>query len=354
MGAESDQMSKLYKRGKFWWYQFQGERFSTKCSDKPAAEIVYTKAQRRSADPSYAAADDAKLKDWVAKMLCAKAGGKSAGTLNMYTCKAGHVLRVFGVEAFLREVEPGSVDAYVTTRQGEGASNNTIGKELTTIIQICKAAKRAGEYAGDLSVLRPPDFDINYTPRERTLSVVDEKKLRLAATAEQWAAIALILGTACRLSEAFKVMKADINWDKKEVRIRGTKTDASDATIPLLDKCGMAAYVKEAEPFLPIQWEHMSKRLPDLCRLAEIDELTPNDLRRTAATRLIEAGVNPYTVIKITRHTTLAMLKKVYDRATVAATRELIDGKPEETGTKTVHGESAAGSNSEAVDRKSS
>ncbi|HTA94444.1 MAG TPA: hypothetical protein VK745_32910, partial [Polyangiaceae bacterium] len=75
---------------------------------------------------------------------------------------------------------------------------------------------------------------------------------------------------------------------------------------------------------------------------------------RTVATRLIEAGVNPYTVIKITRHTSLAMLKKVYDRATVSATRELIDGKAEETGTKTVYGESAAGSKSEAADRKSS
>jgi integrase len=105
------------------------------------------------------------------------------------------------------------------------------------------------------------------------------RKLRLAATPGQWAAIALILGTACRLSEAFKVTKADIDWSKKEIKIHGTKTESSDATIPLLEKCGMAAYVQEAEPFLPIQWEHMSKRLPDLCKLAKLAELTPN-LRR--------------------------------------------------------------------------
>ena len=177
----------------------------------------------------------------------------------------------------------------------------------------------------------------------------------VAATPEQWAAIALILGSACRLSEAFKVTKSDIDWQRKELKVRGTKTKSSDATIPILDKCGMAGYLKEAEPFLPIDWEHMSKRLPDLCRRAEIPELTPNDLRRTAATRLIEAGVNPYIVIKITRYNSLAMLQKVYDRASVKATRELIDGKPpEETGTKTVHGGAEAGSESGESDRKSS
>ncbi len=60
-------------------------------------------------------------------------------------------------------------------------------------------------------------------------------------------------------------------------------------------------------------------------------------------------------VIKITRHTTLGMLKKVYDRASVSATRELIDGKPtEETGTKTVQSGSADGSKSKAKKSKSS
>jgi integrase len=329
-------MAKLYRRGKTWWYQYQGERISTKCTDKAAAEIAYAKAQRRSIDPTYVAADDALLKDWVTKMLAAKASGKSAGTLNMYACKAGHVLRVFGVDAFLKEVTPATVDDYVRTRAEEGASNNTIGKEITAILQICKLAKRSGEYAGDLSVLRPPGFSTGYAPRERTLSAKDEKKLRLAASPAQWAAIALILGSACRLSEAFKVTPEDLDWKGKEMRIHGTKTKSSDAMIPIIDKCGMAAYLMEAEPFLPISWEHMSKRLPDLCRKAEIEELTPNDLRRTVATRLIEAGVDAYTVAKITRHKTLIMLQQVYDRATTDATRRLIDGKPKRNGTKTV------------------
>lgn len=330
-------MAGLYKRGKWWWYQFKGERYSTKCTDPKAAALVYARAQQRDADPTHATADEATLADWAKRMVEAKTAGKSAGTANMYACKAGHVLRVFGEHARLAEITPEAVDQYIVTRQGEGASNNTIGKELTAIQQICKAAKRAKAYAGDLSVLRPPDFSIDYAPREATLSPLDEKKLRLACTPAQWGAVALILGTGCRLSEAFRVRPGDIDWERREVRIRGTKTAASDAMIPIVERCGMAAYLREAEPHLPIQWMHMSKRLPDRCTEAGIPALTPNDLRRTVATRLIESGVDAYTVAKITRHATLGMLKQVYDRSNTAATRELIDGPARRrTGTKTV------------------
>lgn len=330
-------MAGLYKRGKTYWYQLHGERKSTKCTDKDAAALVYARAQQRYADPTYAAADEATLADWSKRMLEAKASGKAAGTSNMYACKAGHVVRVFGEGARLAEITPESVDAYVATRQKEGASNSTIGKELTAILQICKLAKRSGAYSGDTSVLRPPDFSIDYEPREATLSATDEKKLRLACTPAEWGAVALILGTGCRLSEAFRVRPADLDWERREVRIRGTKTAAAAALIPIVERCGMAAYLKEAEPHLPITWAQMSKRLPERCEAAQIARITPNDLRRTVATRLIESGVDAYTVAKITRHATLGMLKRVYDKSNVAATRELIDGPAaKRTGTKTV------------------
>lgn len=42
---------------------------------------------------------------------------------------------------------------------------------------------------------------------------------------------------------------------------------------------------------------------------ARVARLTPNDLRRTVATRLIESGVDAYTVAKITRHATLGVAR---------------------------------------------
>ena len=110
--------------------------------------------------------------------------------------------------------------------------------------------------------------------------------------------------------------------------MRGTKTATSDAMTPIVERCGMASYLREAEPHLPIKWKHMSKRLPDRCAEAGIEPLPPNGLRRTVATRLIESGVDAYTVAKITRHATLGMLKHVYDRSNTAATHELIHGPP--------------------------
>jgi hypothetical protein len=41
------------------------------------------------------------------------------------------------------------------------------------------------------------------------------------------------------LSEAFRVQLGDLNWKRREMRIRGTKT-AANAMTPIVDRCGMA------------------------------------------------------------------------------------------------------------------
>lgn len=323
---------RIYKRGETYWAQYLGRRFSLKTSDRKAAEIAFKAHQRREADPANTAADETTIAERVEKLLATKETNRSAGTRHMYGVKAGHVLRVFGADAPMSAITPGAVDAYVLQRQQEGASNSTIGKELTTIVQLCKAAKRAGVWAGDLSTLKPADFRIDYKPREGVLTAADEAKLRGVCTAEQWGAVAFILGTGCRLSELLAAQPGDIDFKRREVRIRGTKTPGSYAVIPILKST--TRYLKLAAPHVPFTWTRMSKGLPELCAAAGLPHLTPNDLRRTVSTRLIEAGADPYDVAKITRHATLTMLKRVYDRAQVAATRARIDARD---GTKTVH-----------------
>jgi integrase len=341
--------------GKVYWLQCRGTRRSLHTSDRQAAELAAREVQRREADPHYATATEARLKTWVGKVLDAKRTHRSAGTVNMHECKSGHLIRIFGEDARLAVITPETVDSYVKTRLAEDAASYTVQKELVSLVQTLKMAKRAGAYSGDLSVLKPADFSIGYKPRETILLPRDEVKLRAACAPEQWAAVALILGSACRLSEALAVRKEDLNWSRRELRIRGTKTEASDALIPIVDRCGMAKYLREAEPHLPITWARMSKTLPEICEQAKITRVTPNDLRRTAATRLIESGLDAYTVSKITRHTTLTMLKSVYDRASVAAVRKLIDGPGRKaSGTKPVQAPSGKPKKSAKRSAKSS
>jgi integrase len=320
-------MPGLYKRGDVWWYQWRGKRKTTGCTDRKAAEAEFAKAQRRAADPQAQAADDATLGEWTRELFRAKAS-RPAGTQHMYRYKAGHLNRVLGEDAPLATIAA-KVDGYVATRRAEKAADASIGKELTALTQLLKLAKRAGVWSGDLSTLRPPDFSGKSVARTRVLAEGDQEALRAACSPEQWAAVCFILATGSRLGEAMRARPGDADWQRLEITIRATKTHKGIVTlvqIPIVERCGMADRLREAVPFLPIRWAHMSERLPDVCRRAKIGPLTPNDLRRTACTRLIASGVDAYTVAKITRHATLAMLKAVYDQTTVAATRALIDG----------------------------
>lgn len=319
-------MPGLYKRdgGDIWWYQWKGKRRSTGHTDKPAAEEAFAAVQRRAANPLAAAQNEANLGEWRTKLLEAKSKHPE-GTQHMYRYKAGHVVRVWGADRRLATIDATTFDEHVRIRRKEGAEDSSIGKELTAFLQLLKLAKRAGVWAGDLSTLWPPDFSGKSVARDRVLAVGDEAALQAACSPSQWAVVAFILATGCRLVEAQRARPEDIDWIKRQIRIRGSKTLAASGVIPIVERCGMADRLREAAPHLPLQWTHVSERLPDVCRRAKIGPLTPNDLRRTCATRLIESGVDAYTVTKITRHMGVAMLKAVYDRAHTDTVRALID-----------------------------
>lgn len=319
-------MAKLYRRGAIWWVQWQGRRRSTGCFDKEAARAWWAREQRRAVDPRVQAADEATLGEWAGKVLDAKTAGKAAGTAHMYRFKLRHVLRVLGPGMSLRELGPDIVDGYITTRLNEGAAPYSVAKELVAITQVAKAAGRAGAWVGDVTRLRPPDFDPGYVPRERVASSEDLVGLFDVCLPHEWGAVCAIMGTGARLSEALSLRARDVSFTKRTCRIRGTKTEGSDRVIPIVDRCGMSLWLFAALPWLPLTWDLMSKGLPARCRQAGIEPLTPNDLRRTVATRLIESGVDAYTVTKITGHKGITMLQKVYDRSSTASVRERIDG----------------------------
>jgi hypothetical protein len=107
---------------------------STKCRDKQAAESVLREWERRAADPAYAAANTATLERALAQFLTDRTfKGRAEGTLDSYRVKAGHVVRVLGADTKLARVDAREVDRFIETRLAEGASRNTIHKELTVL-----------------------------------------------------------------------------------------------------------------------------------------------------------------------------------------------------------------------------
>lgn len=284
-----------------------------------------------------------------------KKAHRAEGTLHMYATKLGHVVRIFGEDARMADITPTNIDRFVEQRTKEGASKSTIGKELTAIAQLCKVAKRGGAYPGDVKALRPVGFSIGYEPRIRTASWGELAKLRAVAKPQQFAFVMLIVCTACRLSEAKRALPEHYDKAAGLFSVQGTKTAESAAKIPLLSVFRQR-FEADVLPYLPISWSNPSHGLPRLCAKAGIPPLTPNDLRRTAATLMVAAGVSTGLVARMLRHKDSRMVERVYGRASAAEIGAAIerqidarvfDGSAQVAPNATAFGEQAESKNAE-------
>lgn len=324
----------LYKRGKVWWLSTDpvtGKRVSTRCTDKTAAKLFEAERQRLAADPAYAASHEATIGKWADKVMALKQKTKADGTQHMYRVKLGHVVRVFGRDCPMVDVTPKNVDAYVEQRQSEKASNNTIGKELTALIQICKLARRAGEFVGDVAALKPVGFSIDYQPRERVLTRSELRTLLANLTPDRAAALALAVATGARHSELAKI---DAPWvQERRVIILGTKTEGSKRSVPT-EAAWQEPLMALAIDHLPVRWPRMSKDLTALAVSLGMEPVTANDLRRTFATWMIESGVDRESVARMLGHRGTQMVFKVYGRESAEAFGENVRRQLERGGTE--------------------
>jgi integrase len=318
----------LYKRGGRWWCYsdpVEGGRVSTGAKTVEGAQEWLRERERRAANPAYSASHAETLGKWVRRMVADKQQQRSAGTVDFYTKKVGHLLRLFGEGCALSAVNSEAVDRYKDQRFSEGAAHYTISKEFTALRQTLKRAARAGVYANDLSTLFPPEFGHGYTPRETVLPDDIEDQLRLELKPHQWAAVAFVIATSARFGEMRRAQPGDWDRERGTVLIRGTKTAKSHRVIPVVSV--MVPYLEAAEPFLPFDFDSLTQQLKRICKRKGWSPITANDLRRTCSTRLIEAGADPYAVTRVTGHTNTKILKKVYDRSRVDAAGEAIEGQ---------------------------
>lgn len=311
----------IYRRGKIWWIRkdpVTGVRRSTQCRDKKAALLYEGERERIAASPAYAASYEATIGHWADKVNEAKLEEKAAGTANMYRVKLGHVVRIFGADCPLVDLTPPNVDVFIKTRRSEGAANNTISKELTALMQLAKLAKRAGQFDGQLDVLKPSGFKVGYVPRKRALSVAEVDRILGKLPPHRAAAFALALATGARHSELGRITTDHVDRVNWIVHVPGTKTIDSNRKVPVVLP-QQRRLLELALPFLPVKWPRMSKDLPELCERLEILPVTANDLRRTFSTWLIEAGADRSDVARLMGHRGTQMLFKVYGQESADA-----------------------------------
>ena len=329
-------MSKLFRRGRIWFVRVidhtgKVRRRSTKCTDHEAAKIAARRFERESADPAHAAAHTATL-DRCVKLTLAevKRRGRAEGTLHMYRVKVGHLARVFGGTAKMASITAPAVDGFVSRRQSEGASDSTIGKELTALRQTLKVARRAGLYPADPATVLPVQWSSGYKPRKTFVQQAHVGALLDELPPARARHIAFILATGARDSEATRAQVEDVDLDAWLVRLRGEKTAAAARVVPVvaiarpLLALAMIDAPKSGALFPP--WKGIRTHLRRLCDRLKIERLSPNDLRRSLATWLRESGASSEHLGKLLGHTDSRMAERVYGQLGTEALRRLLDG----------------------------
>jgi len=150
-----------------------------------------------------------------------------------------------------------------------------------------------------------PELGAVYKPRERWLTVAEYRKLIAALPVERRPHVALCCFLGVRWEELMALSPEDVDGDL--VRVRGTKTEGADRLVPANPEA--AQYLRE----LPLpHWTNYLRGLKRACRRAGIGVVTPNDLRRTFCSWMLQAGVDPWTVAKLLGHRDTAMVMRVY------------------------------------------
>jgi integrase len=243
--------------------------------------------------------------------------------VSFYRQKLGHTARFYGEHGRMVEITPDSVDAFVAMRSEEGAHQSTISHELTCLVQMCKLARRAGEFAGDISALRPVGYTADYNPRERWLTFDEVEALRSKLPPRRFAVVAASIATSARYSELWRIRPSDWDPTSAVVRIHGSKTDDSARLVPIISL--FADLWDAALPYLPLHWPHVTQDLPAICLGLGFERATPNDLRRTCASWMAQRGVPLELARRIMGHKGETMLRKVYARMTATQLGALIE-----------------------------
>jgi integrase len=320
--------------------QGRRRRISTRTADIKVARARLRELELATTDR--AAHPTEALDDALKYFVDVTHAGSPAGTVSSYRQKARHLSRLLGAEladAITRE----RVERYIAARLGEGAHPHSVHKELVVLRGSLEAARARGRFHGAADVV--PRFRAQYTPRTTYL------------TPDQFAALAehlvrnppgpvapelrrqrwerrrngrvlycmLIAFASPRVGELEAMRPAHVDLGRDVLRVpKGKTLGRSIAIHPMLRpwlewRLGEVAHAQDplVEP-----WANVRRDLGRAADRAGVPRVTPNDLRRTFASWLVQGGTPLLVVSRLLGHSSTRMVDLVYgqlDDATLHA-----------------------------------
>ena len=248
-----------------------------------------------------------------------------------------YVLKYIGLDD-IRTLLPSPINLLVGEMQGK--SQTVINSVYNDLVMIFRNAYIDGIMEKDISkALRKPRAKKD---RMRRALTKDERAavIAVAQTQRKYYAYLFMILCGARPSEAFGIMKEDIDFEKETVHIRGTKTKASDRTVPcpriILDliKNSPYGFVTVSESGLKVSKECMVRIWHsffadchqylggEMYRNAPCEpypfgkDLTAYNLRHEYCTELARKGVDLRITQRLMGHASPEMTLRVYTNLT--------------------------------------
>lgn len=312
---------RLFLRGRLWWawlYDPSGARkqVSTKCTDREAARLVLRRLEQEAQgapNKSFVSLGD--VLDGLETFTEDNSGPENQ---QFVKSKCKPLRRLMGETSDVRTISRQSIAAYVKARLREKkgpkgkatVSRYTVKREVKVLYQALLRSNKEGLTDIKIDALRV-DLDAPYVPRKRWLTREEFEDLGCELDQDRWLWVLVSVYTGARKSEVERLEWGDVGDDV--IHIRGTKTAKSDRFVPLHPALG-EALGKRKTGALVKPWGGVVTELKRACKRAEIPNVSPNDLRRTYASWLLQAGVTNSVVAELLGHTTTALVDMTYGK----------------------------------------
>lgn len=269
--------------------------------------------------------------------LSVACAAKPDGTIRSYSQKARHVSRLLG-GTLADKLNREGVERYIAARLEEGAHPHSVHKELVVLRGALRSAAERDRFHGSIEAV-VPKFDAEYEPRrtyltpEQFMTLTDNicRPIGAKATEAQRARhearkvrrtlyVLLIALASPRVGEVEAMQWEHVDLFRGVIVVPKGKTVARAVKLHPVLRLWLERYAQEAGPIVE-PWGNVSRDLPRLCERAGIPRCTPNDLRRTFASWLVQSGETLHVVARLLGHKSTRMVELVYgqlDEATLS------------------------------------
>ncbi len=319
----------LYKRGSVWWMSFVNPktgdqvRRSTETEDKELAKKILDSQKGKIAEGKWferLPGQDFTFKEAMDKYLNGYSKRSKAASSHVRDmCGAKHLLPVFG-QCMLADIGPSSISEYKVKRREEGASAQTVNLELSLMSHVFTIAMKEWEWVKEHPV-KMVARERKDRPKERWLTLEEEGRLLKESPPWLQDIITFAIHTGFRQSEILDLKWSQVDMGRRTITImeqknRGVDTLPVDETVVKIltrrksPACQGTSYVFPNGNDNRLDNRNLLRAFYSAMAKAEIKNFRFHDLRHTFATRLVQSGVDLYTVQKLGRWKDAAMVMR--------------------------------------------